>query len=298
MPGLKEIRRRISSVKSTMQITRAMKLVSAAKLKRAQDAALNNRAFGVRVNRIFRALITDLRVRNFTHPLLTKHESIKKRRVVVITADRGLCGGFNANITKTVNLEQFLQNKVEVDFVLVGKKAVAAAKRLGWHSVSEHESLPESIPAWPMDKIAQSLIDDYSTGKIDEVILYYTQFVSGVSQRVTSLRLLPLTVPHEEPKEGEPSKPEVYKISRQIKYSPEPEEIFNTTGHIFVQMQLQHAAAESKASEHAARMTAMDSATHNASELIDKLRLFYNRARQGAITKELLDVLGGAEAIK
>lgn len=297
MAGLKEIRRRIGSVKSTMQITRAMKFVSAAKLKRAQELAVNGRIFSSRLSRLVQTIISDLRGKDLHHPAFEGREVVKNRLIIVISSDRGLCGAFNSNIVKTVQAEQ---NDPEINkkFLVIGKKAIAAGKRLGWNIVKEFESLPENTIEWPVHDIRKEILDDFIAEKVDEVILYYTLFISGSNQQVKSQLIIPLGGLDEEKRSDENLEDEEYLIFAQIEYSPNAKQILRDLIPALVSMQLRQAAFESKASEHSARMTAMDSATHNADELIGKLQLYYNRARQGAITKELLDIVGGAEAIK
>lgn len=297
MAGLKEIRRRIGSVKSTMQITRAMKLVSAAKLKRAQELALNGRTFSARLLRLVQSIISDLRGKDFHHPAFEGRGVVKSRLVIVISSDRGLCGAFNSNLVKTIHTEQG-GSTIENKFIVIGKKALTAGKRLGWNIIKEYESLPENPIQWPVHDIRKQLIDDFVEERVDEVVLYYTRFISGTNQQVERQLIIPLSGLEDDESDKKEIEEEEPKTFAQIEYSPNPRQILRELIPALISMQLRQAAFESKASEHSARMTAMDSATHNASELIDKLQLFYNRARQGAITKELLDIVGGAEAIK
>lgn len=295
MAGLKEIRRRIGSVKSTMQITKAMKLVSAAKLKRAQELAMNGRTFSSRLSRLVQSIISDLRGKDFHHPAFEGRGEVKARLIVVISSDRGLCGAYNSNLIKAIQAEQ--SDSINKHFIVIGRKAIASGRRLGWNIIQEFESLPENPIQWPVHDIRKYLIDEFVAEKVDEVVLYYTKFISGTTQQVENSLIIPIGGLEEETPEsgGDEDQPKTF---AQIEYSPDPRQILSELVPALISMQLRQAAFEAKASEYSARMTAMDSATHNASELIDKLKLFYNRARQGAITKELLDIVGGAEAIK
>lgn len=288
MSGLKAIRRRIQSVKNTKQITRAMKLVSAAKLRRAQEAAENGRAYSRRLQKLLHDIMADL-PDGFSHPLLERREEVRKRRVVIVGGERGLCGAFNTNTIKAAQA-MVRTSAEELDFVMVGRRAKAAAQRFGWPAVAAYEGLPEDAGLWPTAEIAEQLMTDYVKGEIDEVVFVYTTFKSAMSQEVTTEVLLPFTPP---PKvEGE------LVVQGKILYDPEPKVLLETLIPLLVKTRLMQAGLESKASEHAARMTAMDSATRNADDLIERLRLFYNRARQSAITRELIDIVGGAEAQK
>lgn len=292
MSGLKIIRRRLTSVKNTKQITRAMKLVAAAKLKRAQDAATGGRGYLEHLQRIFGELLMSL-PENFSHPLLQTRNTVKVRRVVLIAGERGLCGAYNSNIMKAAQAE-ILQKKpgVELQFVTIGRRATSTARRAGWNVVAEFEGLPEEASSWPIAEMVNPLISDFQAGACDEVVLYYTKFFSAVTQRVVAEQLLPFT-PAEPAIEGTAA---TTQKKRVIKFSPRVEDIFSALVPQLIRTTVCSAGFESKASEHAARMTAMDSATRNADDLIERLRLTYNRARQSAITKELLDILGGAEA--
>ncbi|MCC6221636.1 MAG: ATP synthase F1 subunit gamma [Deltaproteobacteria bacterium] len=308
MAGLKEIRRRITSVNNTRQITRAMKLVAAAKLKRAQDAAQGGRAYSDRLNGIVNTLVADLSG-EFTHPLLEKAESVDVRRVIVISGDRGLCGGYNANVIKAVEAQE-LDSGVTTEFVAIGKRSVSTLARLGRNVISTHENLPENAALWPFEEMSRAIIGDYIAGRCQEVVLYYTKFVSALKQIVVRKVLLPFDVLHSAAGEtvlgsGNVSRANTAeeKLDSQllispVGYSPEPGVILSELVPMLVRTRLLQAGLEAKASENASRMTAMDSATSNASDLIDKLKLYYNRARQSTITRELIDIVGGAEAIQ
>lgn len=286
MSGLKEIRRRISSVSNTKQITRAMKLVSAAKLRKAQDAAIGSRDYAAKLNNILAELKSAL-PKSYSHPLLEKRDEIKKQRLIFISGERGLCGGFNVNSQKALAAHlDSTRKETEVEVVAIGRRAVLSSKSMKLELVRAIEGQGEDISQWPLIEIANQAARDYQSGKIDEVVLIYTMFKSAVSQVVTTSSLLPFDFGQAEASETKEA-PKCDPVSTAIVAKLIP---------ALVQSQLTQAALESKASEHAARMTAMDSATRNASELIEKLKLHYNRARQSAITTELIDIVGGAEA--
>lgn len=299
MSGLKTIRRRISSVKNTKQITRAMKLVSAAKLRRAQELAETGATFSSNLDRVVGTVISGVQA-DFHHPLLEKRREIKKQRFVVISGERGLCGGYNANVIKAVQANERISPET-TEFVCIGRRTVSAARRIGWNMVAEHEQLAEDATKWPIDDIAETLIRDFTSGRCDEVVIYYTRFVSALNQQVTRVPLLPLG--NLTPVEGSAAVEATEEatghgeISGIVGFSPKPEEILRSLIPLLIKTKLYQAGLQAKASEHAARMTAMDAATNNANDLIDKLKLFYNRARQSTITRELIDIIGGAEAI-
>ncbi len=297
MSNLKEIRRRIGSVSNTKQITRAMKLVSAAKLRRAQDAATGGRDFSKRLDRILAELMSSL-PEDFSHPLLEKREVIKKRRLVVVSGDRGLCGPYNTNVQKAVikELEASEAENVEVDMIAIGRRAVSSVNARGWNLVEGYESLATDPTEWPISEITTRCGNDFESEDCDEVILLYTHFHSAVSQEVTRVSLIPFEGTPVGTEAEDQSKDEEPASLNKTKCDPDAESIVSELINVLISSKLTQAILESRASEHAARMTAMDAATNNASDLIGKLKLTYNRARQSAITTELIDIVGGAEA--
>ena len=298
MSGLKEIRRRISSVKSTKQITRAMKLVSAAKLRKAQEAAVGGRDFASQLEEVLEQVTQNL-PKNYTNPLLEEAEKKEVVRVVFISGERGLCGAFNANLLKAV---QAYSSEQKIEYVPIGRRAVAFAKARDWNTVSEYEGLPEDAGRWPIAEIIEKQVNDFLDGKVQEVVLFYTQFKTAMTQVVKSEKLLPFKIEANEQKVIPINKDVASKETpeaiedREFKFDSPSEVIVYEMIPLLINTKLTQAALESKASEHASRMTAMDSATRNADELIDKLKLYYNRARQSAITTELIDIVGGAQA--
>ena len=283
-------------MKNTKQITRAMKLVSAAKLRRAQEAAESGRSFGNRLQEVLRSVLDDL-PEDFSHPMLETRASVKKRRVLVIAGERGLCGGYNSNMAKALQAE-VASASCELDFVIVGQRGVLTANRFDWSLVESHVRLPEDVGLWPVSEIAERLIAAFDHGDCDEVVVFYTKFQSAMTQIVTREVLLPFArVDSAKSEASEDQSEEDVEFSKN-KYDPSPEQIISQLLPLLLATKVCQAGTESKASEHAARMTAMDSATRNADDLIEKLRLYYNRARQSAITRELIDIVGGAEALK
>lgn len=283
MSGLKAIRRRLSSVKNTKQITRAMKLVSAAKLKRAQDAALGGRKFSERLGEVLRTSIKAL-PQGFSHPLIEVRE-VNKTAYVVFSGERGLCGPYNSNIFKALSAEVKSRDSETVCFA-VCKRAEASVTRLGLSLKQSYVSLPDDAGLWPMDELGSSIVSLYTSKEVDEVVLIYTKFLSAMNQEVVCEKLLPFSI-----ESGESA-------TEDAQIEPSAQEVFSEILPLTLKTKLFQAGYEAKACEHASRMTAMDAATRNADELMDKLRLFYNRARQRVITAELLDILGGAEAQK
>jgi F-type H+-transporting ATPase subunit gamma len=288
MPSLRDIRRRISSVKNTQQITNAMKMVSAAKLQRAQDRVMATRPYSDRMAYVVEHL--QARVKPSAHPLLTPREE-GKTLLVMLTSDRGLCGGFNSNVQRRA-LEEIreLSASGEVDVIAIGKKG---RDFLGYRRIDILESYIEMFirqVAYEQAKdIAVQLIKAFEEGGYRQVIVLYNKFNSAISQQVTALRLLPMSGlddPDAEPQEA-----------YDYLYEPSAPEVLDSLLRKQVEIQLFQIFQESFAGEHGARMTAMDSATSNASEMIASLTLTFNRAGQAAITTELIEVVSGADAL-
>jgi F-type H+-transporting ATPase subunit gamma len=288
MPSLKDIKKRISSVKNTRQITKAMKMVSAAKLRRAQDAVVASRPYAAKMREVLAGLA--LRETEEAHPLL--QERGKGRvLVVLLTADRGLCGGFNANISKAA--ERFIRSNTEgyegYDLMIIGRKGRDYLKsRGGMNIVKVYEHITGSISYSTAALLGQEVVQNYTAEKYDAVFLVFNAFRSAISQDVTIDRLLPIV----------PGKTEEGAFAAEYIYEPSRGEVLEQILPKYIEVQIFRALLESSASEHGARMSAMDSASKNASEMIGKLTLQYNRARQAAITKELMEIISGAEAIK
>jgi F-type H+-transporting ATPase subunit gamma len=283
MPALIDIRRRIRSVKSTQQITKAMKMVSAAKLRRAQEAMFAARPYARKMLEVLGSVAA--RANPEAHPLLVErgHEKVL---LVVITADKGLCGAFNANIIRTA--ARFVEDRKPggVELAVVGRKGRDAFKRRGFKVRSERVGAFQALRYATARELAQELIAAFTGGEVDEVYLVYNEFKSVIQQRIVVDRLLPI-----ERHALTPQQP-----SFDYVYEPEPAGIFASLLPRHVEVQVWKALLESQAAEHGARMTSMDSATNNASEMIDRLTLYMNKVRQAAITKEIIEVVSGAGA--
>ena len=291
--SLKEIRGRISSVKNTQQITKAMKMVSAAKLRRAQDSIINLRPYALSI----KGLIADIAVTHrVTHKLLQRKENPKKILLVVVASDRGLCGSFNSSVTRFAenyykkNHKQYEQ----MDFLFVGKK-VADYFRIRNYPAPQEVILnvAREISYGLAAEVAKKLMKAFNDGSYDEVRLIYNEFKSAISQTLVSETLLPIEV------DQAPLLQENHaKFSKDMIFEPSPGEIIEELLHKHFAVQVYRVMCESVAGEHAARMTAMENATNNAKEMINNLTLTYNKLRQAAITTELTEICSGAEALK
>lgn len=289
MPSLKAIKKRIGSVKNTRQITKAMKMVSAAKLRRAQDNIIAARPYAGKMEEVLESLAGS--VAENAHPLLEVREG-KKLLLLVVTSDRGLCGGFNANLCKAA--DRFIREKKaeyeEITLTTLGRKGYEFLKSR--YLISKNYPNLISKPNYHTAALlAQEIIEGYLDGQYDQVIVLYNAFKSVMSQDITFQQLLPVVPP--ENTTSVVDDPQVEYI-----YEPSIKELLDEILPKNVEVQLFKAMLESVAAEHGARMTAMDSASKNASEMIGKLTLQYNRARQAAITKELMEIISGAESIK
>jgi F-type H+-transporting ATPase subunit gamma len=289
MANLKEIRNRIQSVGSTMQITSAMKMVSAAKLKRAQDAITQMRPYAVKLREILGNLSSSLDMSE--NPLSHIREE-KNVLYVAITSNRGLCGGFNNNIIKRVQVLAS-ETKANVTVLPIGKKAKDAFKNSG--SLDNTNALPNDLESIygnltfeEVAKIGDLLMEVFAAGKFDKVVLVYNQFVNAANQIVTEEQLLPITKTELKADES---------AAGDYLFEPSKEEIVLDIIPKTIRIQLFKGILDSFASEHGARMTAMHKATDNASEMQRSLKLVYNKARQAAITNEILEIVGGAEAL-
>jgi F-type H+-transporting ATPase subunit gamma len=290
MATLRSIRKRIGSVRNTRQITRAMKLVAAAKLRRAQESVFAARPYANEIAKVLGRIVRGLDVE--THPLLLRRDP-RRVEILIVVSDRGLCGGFNANVLRRA--EAFLLERepaaVEVRVSVVGRKArdyFRRRRRDLRKVVTDVRGGPDSALA---AEIADELIARYTAEEVDEVYVLYGAFRSAIAQRPTVERLLPignLAATEAAPEEG----------GVEYKFEPSASALLAHLLPRYVQAQVYHALLESAASEQGARMTAMDAATNNASEMIDRLTLVYNRARQAAITTELVEIVSGAEALK
>ncbi len=291
MASLRDIRERIRSVKSTQKITQAMKMISAARLRRAQEAITHARPFALELGSLLRRVAARMDVEEGTppHPLLAEYTQPRRVMLVVVTSDRGLAGAFNANILRRA--EKFIrenQGKYQhFEIAAVGRKArdhFKKRKELG--SIREHHGIFEGLSFRKAQDIAEGITKDFIESDLDAVYLLYNEFKSAIAQQVVVEPLLPIVA------DELPAGEDVDYI-----YEPSREGVLEGLVPRYLSTLIWRALLESSAAEHGARMTAMDNATRNAKEIVDKLTLDYNRARQAAITTQLMEVIGGAEAL-
>ena len=287
MPSTIDIRRRIRSVKNTQQITKAMKMVAAAKLRRAQERIFAARPYSGGLQEVLQSVVS--RVDPEKHPLLVPREDEKNVLIVVVTGDKGLAGAFNANVLKAaVNLVREKEGQ-NVELLPIGRKANDFFKR---RSIPIRRQAPQAMQALSLDtakEIADSIVTGYLSGEIDAVYVVFNEFRSIMSQIVRVEKLLPIE--RVEKKEEEKKQNEV-----EFLFEPDPERILSELLPKHIEFQLYRILLESAAAEQGARMTAMEAATKNASDMIDALTLNYNRIRQAAITKEIIEIVSGASA--
>jgi F-type H+-transporting ATPase subunit gamma len=293
MPSLLDIRRRIRAVRSTQQITKAMKMVAASKLRRAQERIQLGRPFATQMLRVLNSLAS--RVDPTSHPLLDERRVPRaggKVLLFVITADRGLCGSFNTNVIKSSGAFITENPGREVALGLVGRRGRDYFARRGFDVRYEQINLFAHLRFEDAQAIAKSAMDAFVGGEVDSVYLVYNEFKSVMQQRVIVERLLPIArLDIEAPPDAAPQ-PAIDYL-----YEPSPQQLFAQLIPTHVEVQVMRALLESAAAEHAARMTAMDAATRNSAEMIDQLTLYMNKVRQAAITREIIEVVSGAQAL-
>jgi len=289
MASLKDIRIRIESTKNTQQITKAMKLVSAAKLRKAQHNITNMRPYAVTLKQVICNIAATQKV---SHPLMTKKDKVRNVLLVVLTSDRGLCGGFNTNINKFAD-RYIAENKLafeKIDFIFIGKRGADYFSRKKVKGVETITKLDKDISYDFAKGVAERLISQYESGHYDEIRLIYNEFESAISQKVVCETLLPV--------EFDKSSFEGSSFAPDMIFDPAPELIIEDLLKRNFNLQVYRAMSESVASEHGARMTAMENASNNARDMIAKLTLNYNKARQEKITTELIEIVSGAESLK
>ena len=296
MASLRDIKRRIQSVKNTRQITKAMKMVSGAKLKRATDRAVAARPYQESLSRVL-GRVAAAAGDTITHPLLVQHEQVEKVLVVVMGSDRGLCGSFNGNIFRRLerHMEKERESGKTVSLRTFGKKARGHFGRRNYNIVSSVTDLTFAAYADAALVLADQLSAEFANGDVHEVWLSYNYFKSAGTQVPTITRLLPLSV-SAGGKDGATGKDSAAG-SVEYKYEPDGQRLLDILLPMQLRTILLQALLDTEAGEHAARMAAMDNATRNAGDLISSLTLVYNRGRQAAITKELIEIVSGAEAI-
>jgi F-type H+-transporting ATPase subunit gamma len=290
MPSLIDLRRRIRAVKNTQQITKAMKMVAASKLRRAQERIMNARPFAVQMQRVLASVA--LRVDASLHPLLERRPlgAASKTLVIIVSADKGLCGSFNTNIIKAGG--SFIAgSRQPCALGLVGRKGRDYFGRRGFEVLYEAIGLFQRLRYADAQAIAQTAIDAFESGRVDRVMLIYNEFKSVMSQRVVVDQLLPILSADVDGG--------AVTAENQVDYlyEPSPQEIFNPLLPRYVEVQVYRALLESNAAFFAAQMTAMDTATKNSGEMIASLTLYMNKVRQAAITREIIEVVSGAQAL-
>ncbi|MGB0645544.1 MAG: ATP synthase F1 subunit gamma [Bradymonadia bacterium] len=295
MPSLKDIRRRVSSVKNTQKITRAMKLVAAAKLRRAQNAMSELKPYAGKYEEVLTSLINQgAGQSDNVHPLLQVRD-IKRLAIIALSSDRGMCGGFNTNAQRA--LSNFMKRygkreSVEMEIYPVGRRMTQYVRRRGYRVGKAYENIIELVAKNQIRELSQLIQDGFESGQFDEVVLIGNRFVNAISQVPSTVTLLPFSTDalktDEEPQD----------VSGDLLYEPDAETLLGFVVPQYVDVQIRQGILESIAGEHAARMNAMNNATENAGEMIASLTLQMNRARQAAITKELMEIIGGAEALK
>lgn len=293
MPNLKEVRNRITSTQSTQQITKAMKLVSATKLRKAQTAITKMRPYAEKLNEIL-VNLGDSAKDDDSLKAYFQYREPKKALVVVVSSDRGLCGAFNSNIikaTKKLVEEHYQANGIDFELMFIGKKAYDPFKRGDYTLNTKHMAHLLTIDAESTFEVAEGIIQRFKKGEFDEVRVIYNEFKNAATQIVKVEKMLPVEM---EKFESNGAKPTV----TDYIFEPGKTEILYDLVPRAVKTQLFKACLDSLASEHGARMVSMDKATENAGELIEKLKLKYNQARQAAITGEILEIVGGAAALE
>ena len=287
MAGPREIRTKIKSVANTRKVTRALEMVSASKIRKAQDLMRASRPYA----RAMRQVIGHIAraTAEYKHPFMVKRENVKRVGYIIVSTDRGLCGGLNANLFRKLlgEIREWQGKGVEIDIVTIGSKASAFFRRLKVNVVGSVTHLGERPQIAQLIGVIKVMLDAYSAGRVDRVSIAYNDFVNTMTQKATVDRLLPLP----------PADEFVSAHNWDYLYEPDPETVMEHVLTRYVESLVYQAALENLASEHAARMVAMKSASDNATKLIDNLTLVYNKARQSAITQEISEIVGGAAAV-
>ncbi len=292
MATLREIKRRIVGVQNTQQITKAMKMVAAARLRRAQENIINARPYSRKISEVLHHLLSA--EKDFSNPLLEQRE-LKKLAVLVVTSDRGLCGAFNMNVIRTVEemLETEYSNLLgssDIDLYCMGKKGGDYFNRLPYNIAEKYNGLFSSLKFDFVSGFMKNLVNRFVTGEIDKVIVVYNEFKSVIQQNVVIEQLLPI--------KREEETEQVHKKHVEFIYEPDKASIINSLMPKYLNASMWRILLESYAAELGARMTAMDMATENAKEMIRTLQIKYNKERQASITKEIIEIVSGANALK
>ena len=291
MPAIlstRAIKRKVRSVSNIKKITRAMQMVSAAKLKKVQVRLTELRPYADKIVEFMANLSSQ--VGDMKYPLFTPRAEVKKIGVVVFMADKGLCGSYNSNMARYV--QKFLDSKKKAfSTIPIGKKAVEGAKKQGLEVKAQYQQLPTDLPFSQIKAMSKQLVDWFMSGEVDEVHLLFTRYVNAITFQPGDVQFLPIKPPAA--KAGEKTQAVV-----EVEFEPEPAALLDQLTPRYVEVSFHRLLLESMSSEHAARMNAMRNATDSASDIITSLTLQYNNARQAGITRELLDIVGGAEALK
>ncbi len=294
MAGLKQINNRLKSVQNTRKITYAMKLVSAAKLQKAQVSVVRSREYTKALQQIVGTLSAELAGTDLSHPLMNKRGDVRKVKILVIGGSRGLCGGYNSNVNRKIeatvaDIKREYPGAV-IDAVLVGRKPAEYFRRVKYSYSKSYEKLAEDPAKWPIEEICQALEKEFLLGEVDQVRFIFTQFRSALSQTVISEQLLPID-------SNVSTQTAALESSGVTLFEPSAEAVFDAIIPRLIRSKVFQGALDAKASEHGSRMAAMDSATKNAGEIAHNLKLLRNKVRQSSITADLLDIIGGAEAL-
>lgn len=282
---VRDIKRRVRGIKSIQQITKAMEMVSAARLRRAQERVVAARPYAREIQGMIKRLLPA--IPDIAHPLLTRRRG-RRAGYVVMTSDRGLCGGFNGHVIR--HAQALVAQEKEYALVTLGRRGRDFFRRRGYKLLAEFIALGDDPTVAQTREIAQALLDLYERDLVDEINLVYMEFISTGRQRPKVTRLLPVEAPAALEADQE--------LINDYLFEPEPDKVLDMLLPRFIVGQIYNALLESKASEQAARMIAMGAASENATEMIDELTLSFNKARQAAITKELSEIVGGADALK
>jgi F-type H+-transporting ATPase subunit gamma len=302
MASLRDIRKRIRSVKNTRQITKAMKMVAAAKLRKAQDAIIAARPYAQMLDQIITDLATRSEGEGLAHPLLTSRP-VRKVEVLLLTSDRGLAGGFNSNVIRRASRFLYENSGLDIEVSAVGRKGHDFFRQRGQKMRKDFGYLYQRLDYTQASRVAEELSARFLKGEVDAVYVVYNEFLSAISQKVSVAQLLPLQTLSV----GAPTAAEAGTVAPvaaptptlvDFKYEPGRQDVLDRLVPQAVAIKLYRSLLESVASEHGARMSAMDNATSNATDMIASLSLTYNRTRQAVITKELMEIVSGAEALK
>ncbi len=291
MASLDDLKKRISSVKSTQKITKAMKMVAAAKLRKAQEGAEKGRPYSDKMNNIILNLSKNIFGKENTPKLLSGSGDNKVHLCVVLTSDRGLCGGFNTNIIKKAKsyFQKILDEGKTLKIITVGSKGFEQLKRFYGDKIIERISFKESknVNYFDADKVGRIIIEKFQKGEFDICAIFYNQFKNVISQIPQEQQIIPLVS----------NEKDEAQVEENYEFEPEEDEILSNLLPKNISTQIFKAMLENSASEQGSRMSAMDNATRNAGEMVDKLTIEYNRSRQAAITKELIEIISGAESL-